>query len=185
MKPEKMDKTRFFISMGIPATPQIKEAQRKLREIPGISVPGEVHLTLRFIGEADDKKINSLKKRMQSLEDFPSFKVSMKGMGAFPNIKEPRVVWIGADMGDPFYKILSSLEKMLDDSSLDYDDKPFKAHVTLGRVKSPSSKLTSLITENRDLEAGSFVCNNICLMGSELRPTGAVHSLIASYVLKD
>jgi len=180
-----MDKTRWFISIGIPVTPQIKEAQKKLREIPGISVPEEVHLTLRFIGEADGKKIDLLKKKMLALEDFRSFRVSMKGMGAFPNIKEPRVVWIGADMGDPFYKILSSLEKMLDDSSLDYDNKPFKAHVTLGRVKTPSSKLTSLITENRDLEAGSFDCHGICLMGSELRPTGAVHSLVASYGLKD
>jgi 2'-5' RNA ligase len=180
-----METIRSFVSIGIPETPQIKDALGKLRDIRGIGVSKEVHLTLRFLGDVETKKLKELSTKMKALEEFHSFSISMKGMGAFPNIKEPRVVWIGADMGSLFPEILSKLDKILDSSSIDYDKKQFKAHITLGRVRDPSTKLTTLLTENRNLEAGSFDCRQICLMSSQLTPNGAKHSVIASYKLAE
>jgi 2'-5' RNA ligase len=180
-----METLRTFISIAIPVSPQIKDALGKLREIQGISVSKEIHLTLRFLGDVETKKIKELTAKMKTLEQYHSFSVSVKGMGAFPNNKEPRVVWIGADLGSPFNEILSTIEKMLDSSSIDFDTKPFKAHVTLGRVRDPSQKLTDLLTEYRNIDAGSFVCNEIFLMSSQLTPGGAKHSIVASYKLAE
>ena len=180
-----METIRSFVSIAIPETPQVRDALVKLRGIQGVGVSKEVHLTLRFLGDVETKKIKELSAKMKALEEYRSFSVDVKGMGAFPNIREPRVVWIGADLGSPFSEILSSLDKMLDDASIDYDRKPFKAHVTLGRVKSPSAKLTSILTEYRDLDAGSFQCDRISLMSSQLTPGGAKHSSIASFKLAD
>ena len=169
--------------MNIPAAPAVEEARERLRGIGGVSVPGDVHLTLRFLGDVKAEKIKELSGRMRSLEGHRPFSVSMRGLGAFPNIRDPRVIWIGADMGEGFYDILSDLDGILEKSSISYDKKPFKAHVTIGRVKTPSRGLTDLLGKEKGLEAGSFVCSEIFLMGSELAPGGAVHSVIDSFRL--
>jgi len=174
---------RSFVSIKIPATPAVKRVQEMLKEIGGVNVSGDVHLTLRFLGDVDAKKIKDLSGRMRSLEKYRSFNVSMKGLGAFPNTKDPRIVWIGADMGGYFNDILSDLDGMLDASSIDYDQKPFKAHVTVGRVKTPSDGLIDLLKREKNLETGSFLCSEIFLMKSELMQKGAIHSVIGSFRL--
>ena len=178
-----METVRSFISIKIPLTPSVRKVQGKLREIKGVNVSDDVHLTLRFLDEVELRKIKELSECMRSLEKYHSFKVSVKGLGAFPNVKDPRIIWIGADMGEPFYDILSELDIMLDASSIYYDKKPFKAHVTMGRVKSPSVELGDLLSEEKNLDAGSFVCSEISLMGSKLTSRGAVHSAISSFKL--
>ena len=173
-----MEYIRSFISIGIPKMPAIEETLAKLRDVRGISVPKEVHMTLRFLGDVEAKKIGELSAQMRSLEKYPSFNVSMKGLGAFPNNRDPRVVWIGSEPEPHFYDILSDLDRMLGTASIQYDRKPFKAHITVGRVREPSKRLIELLDENRDLAAGSFVCSEIFLMKSVLTPKGAEHSVI-------
>jgi len=107
----------------------------------------------------------------------------LKGMGAFPTAKEPHVVWVGARLGDTFYKILSDVDIMLDACSVCYDKKPFKAHVTVGRVRTPSKQLTDLISEYHEVEVGSLRCSEILLMSSKLTPKGAVHSVMDTFRL--
>ena len=180
-----MEMIRSFISFVIPATPSIRTAQEKLRSIKGTNVPKEIHLTLRFLGDVESKKIRELSERMKALEKYETFNVAMKGLGAFPNNKEPRVVWIGAELGEPFKDILSDLDGMLEASSISYDMKPFKAHVTIGRVKTPSGALTSILNDERSTDFGSFSCPKILLMKSDLTQNGAVHSVIASFRLAE
>ena len=174
---------RSFVSFRIPATPAVRKAQESLMRIKGVSVPKEVHLTLRFLGDVDAKSIKELSERMRSLEKYKQFSVSMKGLGAFPNVRDPRIVWIGADLGEPFYDILSDLDRMLDACSIGYDKKPFKAHVTIGRVRAQSEGLSDILREEKGTEMGSFLCPEVLLMKSELTPKGAVHSVIGSFKL--
>jgi len=178
-----METIRSFVSIGIPEMPAVRDAQEKLRGIPGVSVPKEAHLTLRFLGDVEKKKIAELSERMRPLEAYGPFGVSVKGLGAFPNNRDPRVVWIGAELGEPFPGILSDLDKMLDSLSIRYDKKPFKAHVTVGRVRTPSRPLTEFLDKGRGTEAGMFVCSEIFLMSSELTPKGAIHSVIGAFRL--
>ncbi|MCL1811652.1 MAG: RNA 2',3'-cyclic phosphodiesterase [Methanomassiliicoccaceae archaeon] len=184
MTERNMETIRSFVSFEIPEMPAIRETQQKLRAVRGVSVPDSVHLTLRFLGDVEAKRIKELSARMMSLEKYQPFTVSMKGLGAFPNVRDPRVVWIGAELGDQFQSILCDLDKMLDASSIDYDKKPFKAHVTLGRVKMPSTILTDLLNKERDRDIGSFTCSEIFLMSSMLTPKGAIHSAINTFDLK-
>jgi 2'-5' RNA ligase len=164
--------------------PAIEASQEKLRGIRGVSVPKEVHMTLRFLGDVEAKKINELSARMRTLEKHRPFSISVKGLGAFPNNREPRVVWIGAELGESFSGILSELDGILRSIPIEYDRKPFKAHITLGRVREPSKPLTDLLDSSKTLEAGSFVCNEILLMRSTLTTGGAVHSVIGTFPLE-
>jgi len=179
-----METIRSFISFNIPNLPAVKEPLEKLRGIKGVSVSKEVHLTLRFLGDVHEKKIGELSEKMRSLENHSSFDVSLKSVGAFPNKNDPRVVWIGAEIGDPFFDILKDIDNMLDSLSIGCDKKPFKAHITIGRVRTPSKELTQFITDRKDQEYGSFVCTEIFLMKSVLTPKGAEHSIIGSIKLK-
>jgi 2'-5' RNA ligase len=176
---------RSFVSIDVSRMPAIQDIQKKLRGIPGISVPRDVHMTLRFLGDVDTGKLKKLSSEMKALEEYSTFNVSMKGLGAFPHNKDPRIVWIGAEMGSPFYDILSDIDEMLDRTSVDYDRKPFKAHVTVGRVKNASKNLADLLNECRSIEVGSFVCPRIYLMSSRLTPDGAKHSVIDTFKLKN
>ncbi|MCL2317542.1 MAG: RNA 2',3'-cyclic phosphodiesterase [Methanomassiliicoccaceae archaeon] len=179
-----MDYIRSFISFNIPITPAIREPLEKLRSIRGVSVTKEVHLTLRFLGDVQEKKLKVLSEKMRSLENYSSFSVSMKGIGAFPKNTDPRVVWIGGDIGVPFYDILKEIDKMLDSSSIEYDKKPFKAHITIGRVRDPSKELTQFIVDRKDIEYGTFTVEEIFLMKSVLTPKGAEHSVLETIKLK-
>ena len=178
-----METTRSFISIRIPMNPAVKRAQERLRNIGGVSVPNEVHLTLRFLDNVENRKLERLSESMAALEKHPQFNVSVRGLGAFPNTRNPRVIWIGAALGDTFSELLSDLDNILDFSSVAYDKKPFKAHVTVGRVKDNHEGLTAFLDEEMNLDAGTFICTEILLMGSKLTPNGAVHSIIKSFRL--
>ncbi|MCL2149150.1 MAG: RNA 2',3'-cyclic phosphodiesterase [Methanomassiliicoccaceae archaeon] len=174
---------RTFISFEVPGTPAVEEARDRLRGIRGVSVPKDVHLTMRFLGDVEAKKVEALSSRMASLEGHRPFAVSLRGLGAFPNRKEPRVVWVGAEIGPPFYEILSDLDSMLGGLSIGCDGKPFKAHVTIGRVREPSAGLAAFLEEKREMDAGSFECGEILLMKSVLAPGGAEHSVVGAFRL--
>jgi len=180
-----MGTIRTFISIEIPEMPAVTNTKKKLTEFPGIGVPKDVHMTLRFLGDVETKKIEKLSEKMRSLEKYTSFDVSMNGLGAFPNVSEPHIVWIGAELGTPFCEILSDIDRILDSLFIDYDRKPFKAHVTVGRVKRRSEDLTELLNRHRSLDMESFRCTEILLMSSVLTPNGAKHSVVGAFRLTD
>jgi len=180
---DNMETIRTFISMAIPEMPAIIDAKETLTAVSGIAVPKDIHMTLRFLGDVDVKKIKKLSEEMRSIEKYSSFDVSMKGLGAFPNVKEPRIVWIGAEVGTPFCDILSEIDGMLDSLSIDYDRKPFKPHVTVGRVKRRSESLTDVLNKHRSQDMGSFRCSEILLMSSVLTQNGARHSVVGTFRL--
>ncbi|MCL1984104.1 MAG: RNA 2',3'-cyclic phosphodiesterase [Methanomassiliicoccaceae archaeon] len=180
-----MEQIRAFISIAVPDTPILAEIREKLRRTSAVNVPDKVHMTLRFLGDVSEKKIKELSERMKDLEDHSSFGVSLKGIGAFPNSEGPRVIWIGAELGGPFFAIFRDIEKMLNDLSVEYDKKRFKAHVTLGRVRKRSDLIADIIEGYKDADAGSFRCSEIHLMGSVLTPEGAEHTIIRTAHLAD
>ena len=180
-----METVRAFISIKIPEMPNIREVLERLRAVPGTSVPADVHMTLRFLGDVETNKIKRLSERMGSLEEYPSFDVSTSGSGAFPNTRDPRIVWIGAGLGTPFYDILSDIDRMLGSLSIGFDRKPFRPHVTVSRVKRRSEHLTDILNEYRCQDIGSFRCGEILLMSSVLTPSGAEHAVIGTFPLSD
>jgi 2'-5' RNA ligase len=179
-----MEMIRSFVSISIPKMPVVGDTLEKLRGIRGVSVSKEAHITLRFLGDVETKNLKELSARMESLEAYPPFKISVREMGAFPNTKDPRVIWMGAEPGGPFRNILSDLDKMLDDSSIDFDKKPFKAHITIGRVKESSKDLVEFLKKEQNVDAGSFICSEILLMKSVITQTGAKHSVMAAFRLR-
>jgi 2'-5' RNA ligase len=126
------------------------------------------------LGEISVDEVSSVKKMLDkiSLKQM-SFPVELSGVGFFPTIKNPKVLWIGIKEQPELLKLKKLVENGLDAVNISYDKKPFSPHLTIGRTKTPL-KIEPKIVEALDFEA-SFSVTEIHLMKSDLLPGGPVY----------
>ncbi len=184
---------RTFIAVELP--PDIKEAmagvQAELKKSGadvGWARPEGVHLTLKFLGDVENGQVKKLGDALEgALKGEVAFTLRAKGIGAFPTPKAPRVVWLGVE-GD--VKRLSALAATVENvcAGLKFprESRPFKAHLTLGRVRSPKGRdaLAKALENFMDADLGEFRADAVSLMKSELKPSGAVYTEMRRIVLK-
>ncbi len=173
-----MEKVRSFISISIPEFDTIDDIKDRLGRIKDVKVSNDTHMTLRFLGDVDPHTLYELADRMDVLSSYPSFNITLEGLGAFPNAGSPRVIWIGIKAPDTLNSIVETISNILDTINVDYDRKPFKGHVTIARVKNNNPDITSEINGLKDVKIGDLRCSEIHLIRSDLSPKGAVHSVI-------
>jgi 2'-5' RNA ligase len=142
--------------------------------------PANIHITLKFLGDIDSGTIDEIAGAMVSAaEGCASISLAARGIGVFPNIKRPRVLWAGLT-GE--VNLLIELQRKLDDWLSDIgfakERRSFKGHLTLGRFKGRvnSTELMRALREFEDFETQSFMARELILFKSELRPSGAVYS---------
>jgi 2'-5' RNA ligase len=112
-----------------------------------------IHFTMQFIGEVSDESSQKIQDELKSIE-FEPFEVSIIGIGAFPKPSFPRVIWVGTDEkgGKKLSELALEISKKL--SNLGFkNDKPFKPHVTIFRVK---NKIENISNELKQYESYSF-----------------------------
>ncbi|MFC1510804.1 RNA 2',3'-cyclic phosphodiesterase [Candidatus Margulisiibacteriota bacterium] len=167
---------RTFISVELP-----DEVKQKIAELieelkkTGANVrwvkPENLHITLKFLGEVDDKKLDKLiAAATKAAAGTGSFKARFTGLGTFPAGKSPRVIWVGtAEGGDE----LCTLAKALEETG-----REFRPHITIGRVR----KLKG-IEYVQDKEFGAMVVDRISIMSSTLTPNGPVYKKLGEVQL--
>ena len=147
-----------------------------------------IHITLRFIGEIPESLVEKI---VISIFEKPpqidTFAIGLKGTGAFPNLRRPRVVWVGITSGnEQLTKLVTYLEAQLTNLGIPKENRKFKSHVTIGRIKNNQKLINSGIFDDPDLlNAGEFQAQKIVLMKSELKPSGAVYSVLAEQSLNN
>lgn len=112
-----------------------------------------IHFTLFFLGEISDSTSEKIQETLGSIE-FQPFKVSIRGVGAFPKPSNPRIIWVGTDSegGKNITKLASVVEEKLSVFGFQ-KDKPFKPHATIFRVK---NRIENISDELKKLETYSF-----------------------------
>jgi len=175
---------RLFYAVKIPD--EVKTAVTKFVE-PFRSLPGKVkwvesgnlHLTLKFIGETEKILLPELEKAaFEAVKGMKSFKIEFSDCGAFPNLRSPRVFWIGIKDSE---KRLTNLQKRLDYNlnqiGFEAERKKFSPHLTLGRVKSNLglSELTESFSKAK-FETHVIKINAMYLIESKLRPQGPIYT---------
>jgi len=142
-----------------------------------------IHLTLKFLGEILEEKLWQVKSTLEIIGMATApFEISLKDVGAFPKIDYPRVIWVGLDKGakestDLAIKIDEELSKI----GFEKETRPFAAHLTIGRVRSPKNKeaLKDKITSHKLHVASSsphFSVGAVILFQSKLTPTGSIYT---------
>ena len=146
---------------------------------------GGIHLTLKFFGnisESDSANISRVIKN--NIVNIKPFTLNTRRVGAFPDVKRPRVLWLGMD-GDT--DILISLQMAIDvglqDCGFKKEDRPFLPHLTLARIKEQKGLigLAKIIEKSEDYTAGSFIVGGLNLFKSNLTPQGAVYTKLAYF----
>uniref|UniRef100_A0A7C4D8H3 RNA 2',3'-cyclic phosphodiesterase n=1 Tax=Staphylothermus marinus TaxID=2280 RepID=A0A7C4D8H3_STAMA len=141
-----------------------------------------LHITIRFIGEVPINIVNNICNEMSKI-DYKPFKIKVQGIGVFPSISRPRVIWAGVTEGiNELTQIHDSVEKILRKLGIPPDREKFIPHITLARVRSDRniSKLVKLINSIVTYEFGEFVVNEIVLKRSILTQSGPIYSNLFS-----
>lgn len=149
--------------------------------------PLSIHLTLKFLGNIFESDINGICEAIkQCVAKFSPMTFSAKGFGVFPGFKKPRVLWVGmaGDIG-PLKKLCATIDQELEPLGFDSEKRPFSAHITLGRARgkvAPNS-LIRVIEEAGEFTFPDFKVDQIALFKSDLKPSGAVYTKLASAFL--
>lgn len=176
---------RTFIAIEMTAEIKagMKELQDKLRT-SGADVawtrPDGVHLTLKFLGEVDAATAESLGAALEdAVKGVAPFTLDVRGTGVFPTPKSPRVVWLGLEGGtETLAALYEKVEAVCEGFGFKREGRPFKPHVTLGRVKSLRGResLMKALAGFEKVELGVINADAVSVMKSELRPSGAVYT---------
>lgn len=181
-----MEALRTFISFETPPAVrnELNAFQSRLKETD-IDVKWEsqekFHVTITFLGEVQISTIDSLIERIrQTVTLYSKFDIIYTSFGCFPNKQHPQVVWVGCENTDgKLLRLKTAIDKELYSFGFEVDRKPFRPHVTLGRVKSGRGLPHLLsILENLTFEPRVATIGEIAVMKSELHPQGAKHSIL-------
>jgi RNA 2',3'-cyclic 3'-phosphodiesterase len=179
---------RLFFAMQLPADvreklrPTVDAARRAAGDAVGFGKIEQLHFTLAFLGETqrvDDACAAAAEVRS------PPFEVAIAGAGAFPSPARPRVLWLGvSDGAQQMIEVADALCAALRKRGFAQEERPFRPHLTLGRVRPRGDKAA-----RRGLEAipagelARFAVGELALMQSILGSGGAKHSLVRAFVL--
>jgi 2'-5' RNA ligase len=146
--------------------------------------PGNIHLTLKFLGYVHKANIENVTSAMtEAVKSYGPISLLAKGIGVFPGIRRPRVIWIGLK-GDtyPLIQLQKSLDHALEAVGFPKEERPFKGHLTLARIKRSidSQKLVDAMKKFGDAESETFVADKLILFKSDLKPAGAVYTKLFS-----
>ena len=139
--------------------------------------PEQMHLTLRFLGDTDTAKLPAVQAAMDAVAASNApFEMRLGGVGCFPNRNRPRVIWVGLSGEEArLLSLVAALEKELAHLGWEPEGKPFRAHLTLGRVK--DERGAQGIEWAADVQPLVVPIEAIHLIESQLRPTGPVYTL--------
>ena len=178
---------RCFIAIELPEAVKstlsgIEEELKKSKADVRWVKPDNVHLTLKFFGNIEEKKTEKIIEIMEGIcNQYASFPIEIKGMGTFPNIKSPRVLWVGIEGNDTLKTLQKEIENRMESIGFEREDRAFTAHLTLGRFRSSIEKeglLKAVKLHEKDTFVGSINVQSLSLIRSDLHPEGARYTKI-------
>ena len=146
-----------------------------------------LHLTLKFLGNVEEDRLERVKEVLERvISEFNAFKMRLVGIGAFPRIRRPNVVWIGVEEGrEEFVRIASELDLALNKLGFPREKRGFEPHLTIARVKGSSGDLPSILERISDYEVGEFWVTEVRLKKSTLTPQGPIYETLHAVKLRE
>jgi 2'-5' RNA ligase len=192
------ERFRLFIAVTIPEEikAKIEEAQAELRcVLPKRAVRWsrreQFHLTLRFLGDVDAARVEALGEAIRSVcRGFGALHLRAERIGFFPDLRYPRVVWVGVqDQAEQLPRLQGAIERATREYTTEDKEERFTGHVTLVRIKGinrpEAEALGQAAAGMAECLFGQWTAHQVELMRSELLPQGARHSTLASIPLAD
>lgn len=189
---------RLFIAISIPPTvrKEIERAQSQLRrEAPPDAIrwsrPEQFHTTLKFLGNVPADYVEMLKKSVSSVcNTYPALRLSAHGIGFFPSMRKPNVIWVGTnDDSGQLTRLHQLLNKAVRQFEPVVNPEKFTGHITLGHFEeghhSAIKNLLTCAAVLRERHFGDWLAKEVKIIRSELTSTGATYTSLTSCLLAE
>lgn len=174
---------RAFIAINIDP-PIIREISKTIvqlrRTIPEVRwvAPDKIHLTLKFLGNIELSRVDPIAQALeQALKLFPRFTINAKGLGVFPAVRRPRVLWVGLE-GIQLVRLAATVEGAVGPLGFPPEARDFQPHLTIGRWRQfdgPAKNLLEELERWKGYDYGVSKVEAVTLFQSVLKPDGALH----------
>ncbi|MFP4380106.1 MAG: RNA 2',3'-cyclic phosphodiesterase [Candidatus Sumerlaeia bacterium] len=161
---------------------RLQKGMQFTKSHPKWSKPKNLHLTLKFLGDTQERRIPKIQQAMDdACSEKKPFLFRLGGLGVFPNEKKPRVIWLGMGKGK---EKMTTLQKNLDAAlahiGFPLDNREFSPHLTLARLNSmrDTHAMIRVLKMHEHIKAGENLLDKICLYQSTLTPKGPVYKLL-------
>jgi 2'-5' RNA ligase len=150
-----------------------------------------MHLTLQFLGDTPAGRLDAVTRAMEAATlGVPPITMTTGGLGCFPNLRRPRVVWVRiVEPSGHLAQLKAALDRELEPLGFQPERRPFSPHLTLGRVhkraaREDARQLGQVIESTALAEVGCMTAQAIHLIRSDLRPSGPVYTVLARLPFK-
>lgn len=179
---------RLFVALDIPEVvrARLKEFSERMRKrAPAarwVRVEG-IHLTLKFIGEVEEERVEKVRRALEPVRADSPVEVEYRGAGFFPSERNPRVFWAGTEAGPVLMKLAAEIERRLEPLGIARESREFRAHLTLARFERPgdAEPVRRAMAESPAIEFGRSVEREFYLYQSKLGPGGARYTRLAAF----
>lgn len=162
---------------------EIERLRRRARGVSWVTAEN-LHLTLKFLGGVEPHRLDGVASTLADVVTAePAFRLTLRGLGAFPSPTRPRVIWAGVAGPAEIVRLATRVEEALAGLGFARDGRPFSAHVTLGRIHEPQRDpvLAAALAEGAEREFGAIGVDRISLMRSDLSPRGARYTVLGAW----
>jgi len=183
---------RIFIALKVEAGETLLTMISLLRSrLSGENIrwtnPENIHITISFLGDTVEKLIKDINSMLKKkCEGSGRFELFIKGCGVFRNVNDPRIIWIGIEPSEKLLSLDGIIMKGLMGLGIEIEDRPFKPHLTIGRIKHLNDKetLKALIDKYQNLEIQNIVINEVILYESILLQSGPIYKPLTRFNLE-
>lgn len=148
--------------------------------------PAGIHITLAFLGDTAEERIKILDRMLRArCAGFGDFDFILSGAGVFGGRSDPRVLWVGISQAERLHSLYDVISEGLRESGFEIEDRNFRPHLTLGRIKSVSDpeRLRAVVKKYEGREFQKVRVKEIVLFESILKKTGPLYIPIGIYPL--
>jgi len=179
---------RLFVALEIPASVRdhLADLIQELRAVasqPKWVRAENLHITLKFIGEALPEKLDAIRSALSTVRSPKPVELRFRGLGFFPNNKRPRVFWAGMEASDNLAPVAGDVDKAIAALRFPRGTREFTPHLTLARFDPPgiTPTLRAAVERNAEREFGMLRTGEFHLIESKLKSTGAEYTTLQSF----
>jgi 2'-5' RNA ligase len=181
---------RLFTGIDLPAS-VVEELARLLARLRPLARANwsrveNLHITTKFIGEWPQDRLDELKAALRTVPARPPVRVSVGGLGWFPNEQAPRVFWAGVRAGPELERLAADTDRAASTTGVPREQRRFSPHLTLARIKEPSglARLREAAGGLAEAPFGEFAADRFYLYLSERGPAGSTYTKLEEFLLE-